>query len=31
MNFHNKWEIQEAYGWELITEKQYDCYLTLFR
>lgn len=31
MNFHSEWEIQEVYGWELITEKQYDRYLTLFR
>lgn len=31
MKFHSEWEILEAYGWELITEKQYDRYLKLFR
>ena len=31
MKFQSEWEILEAYGWELITEKQYDRYLELFR
>jgi hypothetical protein len=31
MEFTSEREIQEAYGWELINERQYDRYLQLFR
>ena len=31
MGYRSEYEIQEAYGWEFITEAQYDRYLELFR
>ena len=31
LEYRSEDEIREAYGWELITEKQYDLYLELFR
>lgn len=31
MQYRSEEEIQEAYGWEFITEQQYDRYLELFR
>jgi len=31
MEYRSEEDIQDAYGWELITEKQYDRYLELFR
>ena len=31
MEYHSENEIQDAYGWELITEAQYYAYLDLFR
>lgn len=31
MGYRSEAEIQEAYGWEFITEKQYDRYLEIFR
>lgn len=31
MGFISEQDIQDAYGWELINEKQYDRYLKLFR
>lgn len=31
MGFKSEQDIQDAYGWELITEKQYDRYIELFR
>ena len=31
MEYHSERDIQDAYGWELITEKQYDLYLDIFR
>lgn len=31
MEYHSERDIQDAYGWELITEKQYDRYLDIFR
>ena len=30
MEYRNEGDIQEAYGWELITEKQYRLYLQIF-
>ena len=30
MEYHSERDIQDAYGWELITEKQYDRYLDIF-
>ena len=31
MQYHSEAEIQDAYGWEFITEAQYHAYLDLFR
>ena len=31
MQYHSESDIQEAYGWEFISEQQYDRYLELFR
>ena len=31
MEYHSENEIQDAYGWEFITEAQYHAYLDLFR
>ena len=31
MQYHSKSDIQEAYGWEFISEQQYERYLELFR
>lgn len=31
MQYHSEAEIQDAYGWEFITEAQYHAYLNLFR
>lgn len=31
MQYHSEADIQEAYGWEFITEQQYEHYLELFR
>lgn len=31
MEYHSERDIQDAYGWELITERQYERYLDLFR
>jgi len=31
LGYRSEQEIQDAYGWELITEKQYDRYIDLFR
>lgn len=31
LEYRSEDEIREAYGWELITEKQYDLYLDIFR
>ena len=30
MQYHSEAEIQDAYGWELITEAQYRAYMDLF-
>ena len=31
MQYHSESDIQEAYGWEFISEQQYERYLELFR
>lgn len=31
MQYHSESDIQEAYGWEFISERQYERYLELFR
>ena len=31
MQYHSESDIQEAYGWEFISEQQYEHYLELFR
>jgi len=31
MEYRSERDIQDAYGWEFITEKQYDLYLDIFR
>jgi len=31
MEYRSERDIQDAYGWEFITEKQYDLYLEIFR
>ncbi len=31
LGYRSEQDIQDAYGWELITEKQYDRYIDLFR
>lgn len=31
LGYKSEQEIQEAYGWEIITEKQYERYIDLFR
>lgn len=31
MQYHSEHEILDAYGWEFITEKQYEIYLDIFR
>lgn len=31
MQYHSETEIQDAFGWELITEQQYDRYIEIFR
>ena len=31
MQYHSEAKIQDAYGWEFITEAQYHAYLDLFR
>ena len=31
MQYHSESDLQEAYGWEFISEQQYERYLELFR